>query len=82
MFSSGIFHESIPTIPIIATIMHSLLRQEHQAPIEQSSYREKCPRAFFVDSCHGNNEITCTQSHLHMHYSWLRSEEVILKKTD
>ena len=37
----------------------------------RSSYREKCLREFFVDGCHGNNEIyRRTKFHLHVHYSW------------
>ena len=34
----------------------------------RSSYREKCLRAFFVDGCHGNNEIHMrTKFHFHVH---------------
>ena len=37
----------------------------------RSSYREKCLWAFFVDGCHGNNEIHMrTEFHLHVHHSW------------
>ena len=32
----------------------------------RSSYREKCPRQFFVHGCHGNGEIHMrTKFHLH-----------------
>ena len=34
-------------------------------------YREKCLRAFFVDGCHGNDEIRMhTNIHLHVYHSW------------
>ena len=41
----------------------------------ESSYKEKCPKSFFIHDCRGNTEILCVPSFTSMQYMVCKFEK-------